>query len=539
MTNRLDETKKLSGNHRTSHYVRCATSLVAILFALQGCTTSLVSRGDPGGGTSLPGVGYRLPYRQLRAELQVTLATCKTDTTTGLTEIEFKPAVQISESLDEGERIVIDYQQLSKPFKTGNMKLVFWTIGTGEAARTTGLLKSVNVETKGEEVAAINAATSVFTSLASIAAKVAFPVGAAANQKGSLAEPAITCNNEITTNLDLVEKANDRLEAIGEKLDEITKRVASLGLVIINDKIPDAVSVELIRLKLEGIALEKERARITQSLLVIEPSLTFKQTFKFDDLKVDAADPMQAIFQIVPDQTKFGKFVSNHVKIETENCNEKLVEFGCNTDAVITSWLKPLTLVARIRSDGPGRLPVNVTPISTASKGYQGIVYRSPVPVTVSIEGKASGPEKPLAMLKTNMPQLGPVGRMTLRNGLGEHNILTANFAQDGALIDFEYKSQRASGVAFLESAKTIAEAGNSTLQSWQTSKNAAKVAEESSPLKTLQDRISVLKAQKELDTLSVAPSPEQAARDAELSSLQHRFAVAELEAKLKALKDE
>jgi hypothetical protein len=515
-------------------------TLLSVMAALQGCTTSLKSVADPGAGADVPGFGYRLPYRSVTAVVDLRLTKCKTNLDSGLTEIEFAADVKLEESLVEGERIVIDYQQIAKPFKTGNLKATFWAIGEGAAARQSALLKSINVETKGEEVAAISAAISAFGNIASMAAKIAFPVGAdTKSDKKDLVDPTIACEKQIDLDLRRFEEAQTRLQEITGKLEDLTRRVASLSLIIVNGEVPAPIAEELAKLKVDAQKIESQRVEQTKAILAFEPLLTFTQTYKLDDFLIDPDDPLQARIGLEFDAERFKKFIKKHVTIDVSKCDLDFVASSCNEQAAINRIVQPVKLVAVFRSLGPGGIPVNVTPIRRDSVGYQGIVYRTPVPVSVAIfkEGEFKG--KPIAKLFTNMPQLGPIGRLPLRNRFGEHNILAANFAQDGALVDFEFKAQAASGVEALKAAQSATEGLKSNFDVWQSAKAARQAAKESSEIDGIKKQVDLLKAQKDLVDLQTIPSAEASARDAELESLRHRLAVAELEAKIKTLKDQ
>ena len=109
-------------------------------------------------------------------------------------------------------------------------------------------------------------------------------------------------------------------------------------------------------------------------------------------------------------------------------------------------------------------------PISGDDKVASGILYRQPTPAEVILckqrmcvtrKADSIGIDKAyfLSTMGTLLPQLGPIARLPLENGVLQSNTLIIEFSEMGALTKLQYtdqsRAEQAAG-AFLESTEAV-----------------------------------------------------------------------------------
>lgn len=516
---------------------------VSLAGLASGCTTTLVSQGDPGGDSDLGGIPYHLPVREIVVDASWRLKSCgpSPDNRNDIV-VSLVPTVKIKESLIEGEALVIDYQQLTNPFKTGKLKVTYWTIGEGKDARTTTFVKSINGEIAGQEAEAIKAGVSAVGSLVGLAARFSgLPVGGGiVGPKGLDSEPRIRCRTAMLADIASYEDTEAQLKSIALEQEDINRRIVVLNGRVVDDKLPKKDKAELAAIKLRASKLNQRHLTLVEARDKLLPLISYDESFPLSSFTQSSLDQKIADVTIVPNVKKIGPLIDKLIEIDVSNCNPKIPT--CSRETQLSKIADSHSLSVQLALTRSGGTPASYskdhrTPREVAGKNFNGFIYREPVDATISVRAARDDSKSPLAELSSSFPQFGPVRRLPLRSRFAEKNGLIANFAADGRPTDISYDAYEAGGVKAIQAVGQGLEGANGAIDLVRKAQADKQTAADEAPLKAAKNQIALIKAEDELATLRAQPSPESAARKAELERLQYEVSIAELEAKLKASK--
>ena len=148
---------------------------------------------------------------------------------------------------------------------------------------------------------------------------------------------------------------------------------------------------------------------------------------------------------------------------------------------------------------------------SAADTAAVGVFYRQPLKSTLLVckaqpctAGGAivATPDAVLTSSLFDVPQLGPLAVLPLKNGAFQNNTIAASFAENGALIKLAYKSNAAAakGAEVLESSADTLMKFREAKRNQETSKLEASASEYAARKKLVDAQLALEKSQAELD---------------------------------------
>lgn len=496
------------GGKRTNSRTGVIAGTIILAMTSSGCTTMLSSAPEPAAYlTPTSGIPYRLPLSQFTITVSWTLTKCASGLPGSDATPEFDVSATHTSAIVEGEMRTINYQKLTKPFKTGEIK--------AEYHEGTLLLKSINATITGKEPEALTAALKLGLNVARIGIGLPVPGsgGAAPGTKGEV----LLCPQTVADMITEMDRAKARVKAIPDEAQKLEDQLVVLRLRIASGTISAADRKKFNVLQKQADALAEELVTIKKVLDRIKTRLTYSEEWKLpsnsardDKPKLYTADPTKLKKWL---EAVLGDEVANDAKPEHFN-------FFFSLTPVMTDALCPAAGCPSVSSQ-------------------PGIVFR--VPVEASLLVTATGAAKPLISETVKVAQFGRPRVLPLRSDWGENNTLAATFAKDGLPTSISYKSTEAPGVKTFEIANDAAggvlgliEAGKAQRDAEEKEAAAEIVADRKAQLDELTRQISMLENQVKLAKLQGPGSPEVDALAAELAVLRLQKEKSDLEAAIK-----
>ena len=433
--------------------------LIALLTAgslMSGCTTRMTSSADlsVSGGNAVIGIPYSLPAASYELEAKWTFSGCELQEKVSFPDdkkvvekawnLTFDVAVTKKETLSSGQTFIIDYRQMAKTFKVGELKT--------EYHPGTNFLKSINATIEGKEPEAIIAGIKLAAGVAKLAL-TGNPVGGAVNSGDPVLPPEL-CTNEAKSLFQAWKDAKAGIKAIPETTEELTDELATLT---VRNNLGSLSEDDKKRIK----AIQEEIKRLATALKglnsvvsALEKRLSYSKSWAVGELNSGSmyawdvspkTDDMLKLYQRL--LTPEGRILMR-AKIESKGDLDLRATLSVPRNGVRTATIEDGALAPYLIAKGPN-LP--------------GVVFRNPVKAEMSVcrLTKTPGPrpgDPPIAkcapaeelLLKevVSIPQLGQLRVLPLRSAWGENNNLEATFSETGQLTMAHYNRKAAPGVA-------------------------------------------------------------------------------------------
>jgi hypothetical protein len=524
-------------------------SLFALLVGaagLQGCATNLVASGDQGAGAFTEGAPYRLPINTFKVDVSWQISSCKIipsdDPDAIRIEIGFKQLAEVTSEFAEGEALVIDYQKMTGPFKTGKLGLDYWTVGEGKLARPTMLVKSINGEIEGNEGKAIQEAASVMRSAANLAltASGVPPLPAGSSGGGSSGNRgSVGCNEKIQNAIQTIELNGKALKKIAKEYDDLALQVSLISGRVVGAKLTDEDDRRLGEVQTAMDQLAKEKEGLEKLTGNLKAFLTYKESYSLAEFTepVNWVNPVLKLTkELLPEKGKVAELALEAVDFDAQWCADADSADECKEiRSSIVKQADSSKIVVTLDARGIGNTGFTpsfnrMTPQQLKAASFNGFVFREPLPANIKIAGSDG---EVISELPTTVPQYGRVRVLPLRSGFGEKNELSADFALNGMPTKVSYNAHQAGGVAIFASAASILDQAN-TIADRMAANNLAKDQQaKDAALESIKDKIALLTEQQKLDTLTRGPNTEIEGREAELAKLRFEVERMELLAKL------
>lgn len=431
-------------------------------FILGGCATQIVSNdysydfkkiSEP-----IAGIPYSLPALQYGVTANYTLIEC--DAAKGP---KFRVDLAAVPQVVEGARFVIDPQKLATKTKTATLEVKYHE-GTQH-------LESINasVDDRGPEIAS-NVLSAGFA-----IARLAFPVPAApalpldGPPPGGATPPSPPCDPQITQSVKILADALKRLEAIPIESNALSLELDTLTLKAQLGALTPTETERANQLVTEVQKLADDLKIINESIANLQSQLTYNTSFTFPEHP--QTGPFEQTFDpTVDDWRQVDDWLQ---KILMEEWLQEIVDGNSN----LSSIKKKMSLEAKLVKVGE----VLSTSISgnkitrSGSDIAQGIYYRQPAPGRLTVKPINSTVASEAVSIDALIPQFGQIYALTLENGWGEDNEITAEFSETGALLEYTFESKSSQ----LESLSgTLNEAATGAL-SFANERRATNAAEE------------------------------------------------------------
>jgi hypothetical protein len=502
-------------------------SAAGVHLLLAGCTTSLTTRPeDVSTNAYTYGTPYRLPMKQFEITTSWELIECvdrskMPQSANGRPGLRYKVKADYKSELVEGESFILDYQNMTNRFKTGEAVVTYWTT---DDKRPTRFVKSINSTIEGKEPEAFKSGIQTVANIGkTVLALSGGGVGVAAG-----VGPATSCTDETVADILLVKDLDGDIESIGEEAARIQARFDVLKARLALGRLSEADKREYDRLAKQTDQLTSRLAAVKGSLGTLRPRLTYSESFTFPGSPT-AAD-WQAKF--TADPKKASKWLSRLLR----------PEFGDSIPAeagrlVMTAELRP------IGGDGKPGVTVADCPVVDGAKACPGFAYREPIAARLRIAtptAENGGQEEQLSNKTESIPQYGRLRILPLRSRWGEKNGLSAEFAIDGTPTLISYKALEAGGPKMLDAANTA----SASVLELATKLEAAREAkdkldpvaeEEAKQLAALKRQLELAETQQKLAKLQSAPDQAVEDLNAELAILRLQKERAEIQAAIRA----
>lgn len=526
------------------------TNIVLLLVATGlacGCTSveTLPDVHRSARNQALTGMPYSLPMRQFGLQVTRTLTQCDNDaaTTPAQRIIKFDVKVVADPQLVPGERYRVDYAALSSWVKTSDFAIDTYPAGT---------LKSINISADDKSDQVIKAVVKTGLTVASVGLGVPFPGLNVQSlnylKSGNGTEPeaqkvAVRCTSETRTALAAVTSTKATLKTETEALEEKNRQVEALALV---GAITEEQKAALIKLLAEQRAqvktLEKARKAYSDALDAVSATETrfWPTDFGKGGVAAEAIDIGEAeqvklgkLFNVfpVPEDTVETSCIGQNVTvascIEPEltlhaRLEPRLASGVCAQDNSLFNCTRPAgtaypradqPLVGQARAEflrkaAEARVS-EITP-SRDMTSDNGIFVRPPemgrIVVCRKEAGCAIGSDNSLLVGEwLTVPQLGQLRFLPFINRMFENNQLVVQLGADGAVERFQYASK----AAMLQ---RLADTAADAAAQYKTAKKDAReeiAASRAEEVAQLQQQITMITKEKELDALQNPKAPE------------------------------
>ncbi|MDZ3833104.1 MAG: hypothetical protein U0S50_14995 [Sphingopyxis sp.] len=485
-----------------------AAAVLALLLT-SGCKVALTSKADPSAyAVPARGFPYRLPISQFTVTLSWTLKDCPSALPTSDVSTAFDVAATYKSDVIEGETLSIDYEKLSKPFKTSDLKI--------EYHEGTLILKSINATITGKEPEAIGAAIKLGLNVARIG--IGLPVPGSGGAAPERPNEILLCPPAIAAMVQEMDRAQMRIKRIPDEAQAIEDQLVVLRLRIASNMISPSDRKRFNALQTQADDLAEELASLKKSLDKIKTRLTYSEEWKLPETAVPDKEPK--LFSANSAKLKrwlasvLGDEVANDVKSDSFHFFHSL---------------KPL--IAQAECDPEHGCP--------KVEGGSGIIFRDPVQASLLVT--TTGAAKPLLSETVSVAQFGKVRMLGLESDFGESNSLSATFSKDGRLTGGSNKSIEASGVQAIDLANDAAsgvlgliEASRAKREAEEKGTDADVAAARKAELDALTHQITMLENQVKLTKLQGPASPDVDALNAELAVLRLQKEKSDLEAAIK-----
>lgn len=473
-----------------------------------GCTTGLTSAPDPSAYTTpARGFPYRLPISQFTITVNWTLTRCATGLPGSDATPEFDMSATHASEIIEGETLNIDYEKLSKPFKTSDLRV--------EYHDGTLILKSINATITGKEPEAIGAAIKLGLNVARIG--IGLPVPGSGGAAPGRPNEVLLCPQAISDMIEAMDRAKLRVKAIPDEAQEIEDQLVVLRIRIANQMISAADRKKFNALQKQADDLAEELATLKKGLDRIKTRLTYSEEWKLPSSAVPEKEPKL----YTANAAKLKKWLASVLGGEVAN-DAKSENFN------FFFSLKPLLAEAQC--------PISGCPKVRAADG---ILFRDPVQASLLVT--ATGAAKPLISETVSVAQFGRLRILGLKSGFGENNSLSVTFSKDGRPTAGSNKSAAAPGVQAIDLANDAAggvlglsDAVRAKREASEKDALAEIAADRKAELDALTHQITILENQVKLAKLQGPTSPEVDELSAELAVLRLQKEQSDLEAAIR-----
>lgn len=481
-----------------------------LLAVLAGGCTSLNSKALSSQSSSPPGLAYRLPAKQFSVLATFEITGCKARQTDA--DLEAIVAASLSESLVGGEAYTIDYEQLSTWTKVTNTEFQL-----SEA----GLLTGVNASIVDQSGAVISNSVTAVASIARAAFLPTIPALGTANFKQREALKAQS------KRLDFEDPCKEVNEAIAAKKAAETdlerekkndKERAKFGLII-NDSALQISALKSLAETYEKLGNQDDKTKLLRRIQLQE---------KIKDeagaaLKVLGESKTEKAVKSLAEAKS--KLVVTGSRDFVPSLVEKSIQIPVAIDglsALFGDTLDATKVHLPSVSLSVEKIPLNrgnedKTPVANKI----GIAYRIPVAAIARVEYRVNEDGLPNLLVEksTQVPQLGPVGSISLNNQMFDDNLVELAFSgTTGTLSKLTFrakaKAETATATArdaagtYLQLQKNRRDdqvAANKTLLEQATAKVALEKAQSDLALAKVQSEAAVAKTEAQLQQESVA----------------------------------
>lgn len=522
--------------------------LTALVPAVTGCTTAIRTHA-PAAGISR-GYAYQLPVLAYEAEIKRVLTECPQGADQRL---RFEITATAASRLAQGETVVVDYESLTNGMKTSDLVL---------KSHPNGMLKSINFQVDDRTADVVNEAVKAAVSVGKIA--IGLPIGGAV-AGGPATRPYLRCTDATAKKINALPGLRVRVKKAEEKSKAATK--ARDDYEADHPESPRSKPVSNEAARLAGLArtaaadLDAAKKEVTETLdaltLLSRPGLQIPAAgiSQNDDLSgaKDGKVRANALVELfLPNSKTRSIRIPLTTQLQPDLATAEFTGYSAAEVVQLQQWLRlPAQttvlsgLLAQLDQATVTIVATSLTstlqPVSLAQDtGCEsdtaecGVLYRSPAPGRVRIcwvadEG-AVVPAECASRLATDkivlfseerlVPQFGKLMALPFRNKPFEKNVLTAEFAEDGRIVEFGYKKPVAGVQAGLASLNTgldgltriISYERGKDLRQLQERKamNEALLAEQESGKKLTPSELSIVKEQTDLINAQIALSQAQ-----------------------------